>query len=127
DRQLLDIAFEEAPTRPARRRLAITTSGVPVVYSHKCSARPSSAAFRMLAEPGDSSRTIAEQILLSREFLHRVSDDLGWQRAIDRVDAVLDVLLPSDPAATADWHGGLGFGLEIDDEGPELRLYCNVR
>ena len=125
--QLLNITLEEAPARPVQRRLAITTSGVPVVYSHKCAARDPSTAFRMLAEPGGRSRTVAEQILLSRELLHRVSDDLGWQRAIDRVDAVLDVLLPSDPAAMAEWHGGLGFGLEVDEDGPELRLYCNVR
>ncbi len=125
--QLLDATFEEAPSCPAQRRLAISTPGVPVVYSHKCTRRRESPRFRMLAEPGGTATTVAEQIVLSRDLLHRISCQLGWQRATGRIDAVLDLLLPSDPEAFAEWHGGLGFGLEVGDGGPELRLYCNVR
>jgi hypothetical protein len=111
---------------PAVRPLAITTAGVPVVYSHKLS-RTESPKFRMLIEPGGTAVTVAEQVRLSRNLLHRVVDHFGWQRAGERVDAVLASLLPVDPVSFGDWHGGLGFGIEADVNGPELRLYCNAR
>ncbi|MFL5605073.1 MAG: hypothetical protein ACJ8AD_01380, partial [Gemmatimonadaceae bacterium] len=125
--QLLAAAFDTAGSPVPRRRLAMSNAGVPVVYSHKTTRRGGAPRFRLLAEPGGTGITVAEQILLSRDLLARMSRDLGWQRACDQVNAVLDQLIPTDADAVADWHGGLGFGLEIGERGPELRLYCNVR
>jgi hypothetical protein len=125
--QLLDAAYDMAPSQPARRRLAITTAGVPIVYSHKSSPDAAASPFRMLVEPGGAGVTVAEQVRLSRNLLHRVLDGLGWQDAGGQVDEVLDALLPVDQEAFDHWHGGLGFGMQADEHGPELRLYCNVR
>jgi hypothetical protein len=125
--QLLDAAYDVVPPRPARRRLAITTAGVPVVYSHKSSPGSGASPFRMLVEPGGTGVTVAEQVRLSRDLLARVLDRFGWQCAGARVDEVLGSLLPTDRQAFDGWHGGLGFGMEADAGGPELRLYCNVR
>lgn len=124
--QLLDAAFDEAPQTVCRRRLAISSLGVPVVYSHKCRTgdRP---AFRLLAEPGGTSITVAEQVQLSRALLDRVFDHFEWDRARAPVNAILDVLLPTDIEEYSTWHGGLGFGFECGDSGQELRVYCNVR
>jgi hypothetical protein len=123
---LLGAAFDEAPQTVCRRRLAISSSGVPVVYSHKFTRRER-PAFRMLAEPGGTSITVAEQVLLSRALLDQVFDHCAWSEARAPVNAMLDVLLPADFEDFSTWHGGLGFGLDCGDGGPELRIYCNVR
>jgi hypothetical protein len=125
--RLLHAAYDVAVSRRARRRLAITTAGVPIVYSHKSSRRIGETPFRILVEPGGTGITVAEQVRLSRDLLNDIFDHLGWQRAGSRVDAVLASLLPVDPQAYGNWHGGLGFGIEADQKALELRLYCNVR
>lgn len=124
--QLLDAAFDGATPTVCRRRLAISAPGVPVVYSYKCTPRDSSS-FRMLAEPGGTGITVAEQVQLSRTLIDRVIDHLCWEGARAPANAMLDVLLPADADSYAAWHGGLGFGLETNDCGPELRVYVNVR
>jgi hypothetical protein len=125
--RLLDAAYDVAPADPVRRLLAMSTAGAPVVYSHKCAARDGAAAFRMLAEPGGIGVSVAEQIGLSRKLLDGLLADLGWLGAAEPVDAVLARLIPTDRGALDEWHGGLGFGVEVADAGPELRVYCNVR
>lgn len=125
--RLLEAAYDVASPQPARRRLAITTAGVPIVYSHKSTRRTQASPFRMLVEPGGTGITVAEQVRLSRALLHHIFDHLGWRHARASVDEVLGRLLPVDPDAFDGWHGGLGFGMEADAGGPELRLYCNVR
>jgi hypothetical protein len=124
--RLLHAAYDVVSSE-ARRRLAITTAGVPIVYSHKSSRRMERSPFRILVEPGGIGITVAEQVRLSRDLLNDVFDRLGWQGAGRRVDAVLASLLPTDPTAYENWHGGLGFGIEADENALELRLYCNVR
>jgi hypothetical protein len=124
---LLDAAYDVAPADPPRRRLAMSTAGAPVVYSHKCSPRERASMFRLLAEPGGIGVSVAEQIALSRDLLGRLLDQLGWSQAAGPLDAVLRLLIPDDDAILEDWHGGLGFGVDVGDAGPELRLYCNVR
>jgi hypothetical protein len=124
--QLLDAAFDDTAQTICRRRLAISAAGVPVVYSHKCSPR-SRASFRMLAEPGGTGVTVAEQVQLSRALINRVIDHLGWEDARVPANAILDVLLPPEPSFYTAWHGGIGLGLEVGDRGPELRVYVNVR
>jgi hypothetical protein len=126
--QLLNVtSFGGQALHPKRRELAITTCGVPVVYSHKCTQTGQPARFRILAEPGGTHLTVAEQVLVSRDLFERICDYVGWQRAREQVNAVLSVLLPSDEKDFSEWHGGLGFGLEIGNDCAELRLYCNVR
>jgi hypothetical protein len=125
--QLLRAAYEVAPPEPARRRLAITTTGIPIVYSYKSARPPGASRFRLLAEPGGTGITVADQVRLSRDLLHRIVDHFGWQRAGARVDHVLGSLLPPNPDALSAWHGGLGFGMDVGDDGTELRVYCNVR
>ena len=124
--QLLDAAFDDTAQTVCRRRLAISAAGVPVVYSYKCSPRDP-ANFRMLAEPGGTGITVAEQVQLSRTLIDRVIDHLAWENARVPANAILDVLLPSDPDFYAAWHGGIGFGLETSERRPELRVYVNVR
>ena len=124
--QLLDAAFCDATQTVCRRRLAISAAGVPVVYSYKCTPRDRSS-FRMLAEPGGTGITVAEQVELSRALLDRAIKHFAWINACTPVNAMLDALLPSDPDSYAAWHGGIGFGFESSDRGPELRVYVNVR
>jgi squalene-hopene/tetraprenyl-beta-curcumene cyclase len=124
---LLEATYDVAPADPPRRRLAMSTAGSPVVYSHKWSPEGRPPAFRMLAEPGGVGISVAEQIALSRELLDRLLDELGWSGAAAPVNQVLALLIPDDAAAVEDWHGGLGFGVDVGASGPELRLYCNVR
>jgi len=125
--QLLEAAYDVPAADPVRRRIAISTPGAPVVYSHKCSARAGAAPFRMLSEPGGVGISVPEQVALSRNLLRRLLDHLSWSAAAGPLDAVLDRLIPQDAGALNEWHGGLGFGVEVADTGPELRVYCNVR
>lgn len=124
--RLLEASLIEAPGR-AVRELAITTAGVPIVYSHKCAPGPKAARFRMLAEPGGTAVTVAEQVRLSRDLLGDLCERASWRDARRQTDDVLDELLPATTGGFDGWHGGLGFGLEVGDEGPDLRVYCNVR
>jgi hypothetical protein len=125
--QLLEAAYDDACPGPPRRRLAMSTAGVPVVYSHKCSAGTCDPPFRMLAEPGGAGLSVAEQVAVSRDLLGRVLDHLGWHGAVEPLDAILELLIPHDRDVLDGWHGGLGFGVDLGDAGPELRVYCNVR
>jgi hypothetical protein len=125
--RLLDAAYDVAPAKPVRRRLAMSTAGAPVVYSHKLADGGRAPAFRMLAEPGGIGIGVAEQVALSRRLLGGLLADLGWLGAAEPLDAVVELLIPAEPGALDDWHGGLGLGVEVGDAGPELRVYCNVR
>jgi hypothetical protein len=124
--RLLDATLLDEPP-VIRRALAINTAGVPIVYSHKSMPGARPPRFRMLAEPGGTGITVAEQVSLARELVRNFCERAGWRQALRRAEAVIEVLLPTEPNGFDDWHGGLGFGLEVSEDGPDLRVYCNVR
>lgn len=116
-----------ADLREQRRRPSISSDGSPVVLSCKVSRDDQQPVVKTLFEPGGLYLNIAEQIDYTAKLFDELCSDLGAAFECDRIHALIQLILPSNPADRESLWGGLWIGVEHHTVFPALRLYINLR
>lgn len=110
-----------------RRRASMCLDGTPVVYSVKLKRKAEPLAFRMLVEPGGLDITVPEQIDLSLRTVDTLLHTLGWESAVEDLNAVIARVFPTDVSRLSHWWGGIWLGMDLSPQRVEMRLYLNLR
>jgi hypothetical protein len=124
---LLRATFDTPTVDVPRRRVSISLDGTPLVYSLKMTRKSQYPDFRMLVEPGGLGITVPQQIDGSLRTVDLLLGSLGWEKAVEPLNAVITRVFPDDPGVVSHWWGGMWLGMSLSVDRVELRLYFNLR